>query len=460
MRYQCDRKSPGCTQCLRMSTPCPGYRDPLDVLFRDESDNVMKKAEAGYKASLMKRSRNGHAADTAVSSFAVRCNPSQPVEHVAFSLFMSSYVPGSHFAYLPSLYAQTGLSSPFFVTLHSVSIALLSHELGEPSLISGARRLYSTALSETNLALASPTTAVQDSTLVSVLLLSLFEAIVWPGLRTPNNWTTHTDGALTLLRLRGTQQFHTDLGRRLFLQVVNIVYVNCIRRNTCLPPHLVELVSAAAKAFEKDDPQLAFTFLTADAIEFLAAVKEGRHGALEMVRAATTLDQRYVVFTKELPRAWQYTELSRQNHDQTSEVLGNTIHLYPWHRVAQLWNSCRMTRVLLNEIIYAQAAFLDGTASSLEDSQSSLQHQAAKNIQDAALDICASVPQFTSSAPTKATVASLLWPLSAVRGASLAPEPARQYAVEQLRYLGRESKFQQAERVAGCGYDIDALQDG
>ncbi|KAL2859337.1 hypothetical protein BJX68DRAFT_226138 [Aspergillus pseudodeflectus] len=49
----CDQGRPGCSQCLQGGWECPGYRDTLSLMFRDESERVIRKATTG---SLSKRS--------------------------------------------------------------------------------------------------------------------------------------------------------------------------------------------------------------------------------------------------------------------------------------------------------------------------------------------------------------------------------------------------------------------
>lgn len=43
--FQCDQIDPACSQCLRAGKACPGYRDQLSLLFRDESEKVVRKAK-------------------------------------------------------------------------------------------------------------------------------------------------------------------------------------------------------------------------------------------------------------------------------------------------------------------------------------------------------------------------------------------------------------------------------
>lgn len=41
---QCDTRIPQCTQCVKAKRTCPGYRNQLDLMFRDESQHVIQKA--------------------------------------------------------------------------------------------------------------------------------------------------------------------------------------------------------------------------------------------------------------------------------------------------------------------------------------------------------------------------------------------------------------------------------
>ena len=45
-KTKCDKIPEGCTQCLRAKRGCPGYRSQGDLIFRDESTNVVRKFKA------------------------------------------------------------------------------------------------------------------------------------------------------------------------------------------------------------------------------------------------------------------------------------------------------------------------------------------------------------------------------------------------------------------------------
>ncbi|KAM5345550.1 hypothetical protein ACJ41O_011411 [Fusarium nematophilum] len=47
-RIKCDKVKPECSQCIRVGKKCPGYRDQLSLMFRDESSKVIQKAHAQW----------------------------------------------------------------------------------------------------------------------------------------------------------------------------------------------------------------------------------------------------------------------------------------------------------------------------------------------------------------------------------------------------------------------------
>src|SRR6201999_947863 len=92
-----------------------------------------------------------------------------------------------------------------------------------------------------NAALSSSNTAILDRSLISVLLLGLYEAISFSARQSPGSWTAHTLGAIELIRLRGTKQLRTELGTRLFLQTCNNIRASCIPRGVVVPDEFLEL---------------------------------------------------------------------------------------------------------------------------------------------------------------------------------------------------------------------------
>jgi hypothetical protein len=110
------------------------------------------------------------------------------IEDLALNHFLSSHVCGSHFNYLPKVYNNDQDCNTLSASVRAAALAALSRELKEPDTMRKAREQYSQALVLVNQALAKPSLAVLDSTLISVLLLSLFETVAQESRDTPTNW--------------------------------------------------------------------------------------------------------------------------------------------------------------------------------------------------------------------------------------------------------------------------------
>ncbi|KAL5372340.1 hypothetical protein DPSP01_013575 [Paraphaeosphaeria sporulosa] len=452
-RIRCDKDKSGCSQCKRMRMPCPGYPDPWEQAFRDESIKVKRKAQQTYKkkASKSKSDCNGvhrgaipSTSNELSASFSLGLDdtqlaPSQwrlvpSIEEVALAHFMSSYIPGSRFGYLPNMYAKLGRDISLLAAIDAASKARLAWEFGEPGMMEAARASYAKALTETNAALADPVTALQDATLVSVLLLSLFETMIWAGTGVPDNWVTHTQGALTLVRLRGKQQLETDVGRQLFTHVTNIISVTSLRMRQKIPQYVIELQTEATRHDDEKHPLYLVTRYTGDLANLTADIAGGKMPVDDILESTRRMDGKYLAFLENISRTWgcRTTVLDEDDPD----IYGRLIHEYPRPRMAIVWNTVRMTRIFLNAIIYGHASL------STVSSAATLKAQAQRNVERMAADICASVWHFLNPKTfSAACAATLLWPLSEVRDSDLVPNDLRVYAMETLKRLARRLRM-------------------
>lgn len=451
--------------------------------YKNAADNA-----ARYKQSLSQQDKEQNfwdfssSASKSESTALTRRSPGNPppwsmkqtVYDVAIMHFMTSYVPCSHFEYLPQLYGQLGATTVLPATVDAVAIASLGRDLQQQEIMKIARQRYTRALNETNTALANSRTAQDDATLVSVLLLSLFEAIVWDTNQIPDNWELHSKGAFELLKLRGPAQFKTDIGRKLFTQVANITCINHMQSQTRIPQELEDLVATATgPAYESETPRYRLATLSREMSNLVADIHEGKLSLVDSIEAATLLDHKYIHLSANFPPEWEFleTRLARR----MPGVHGWVYHQYPNTRVVKLWNSMRMSRILLNEGRMRHAQKLPSSSYSL-----AVEFDAAATIQRMCTDIAASIPQFTKppgldilssppgptpeawkkvsndTAPSlKATAAALMWPLSVIRSTSVCSMDLRLFAKEQLKSLGQAFHLPQAEKVATEGRDED-----
>jgi hypothetical protein len=185
----------------------------LNLIFRDESDEVARKANTRNEKKQKKRTapteRRGKASkfisvtflqpntssdesgsDTvsqpsdSVEGVAILHNPCQNVDDLAISIFLRNYVispsdiSNGHLNHLPSLYNQTYHQGVLPVTISAVGLALMSNIHRAPEIMAVARKKYATAVKMTNTALQCEQESKADSTLMAVILLGMFEVSI------------------------------------------------------------------------------------------------------------------------------------------------------------------------------------------------------------------------------------------------------------------------------------------
>ena len=189
---QCDLVQPSCSQCRRANRICAGYRDQLDLVFRDQSDVVAHKVQ---QASSGVGKYPKRAAPTRYKVWArsgplervqIAVAPAKPINvpHVdqAAGFFFKTYdseaaesVKGVY-KYIPYLcddFQGSALSS----VITALGLAGLSRYGNAPDIMSLATSNYHTALRQTRADLQDPVAVKTDQTLLSVYLLGLYE--VW-----------------------------------------------------------------------------------------------------------------------------------------------------------------------------------------------------------------------------------------------------------------------------------------
>jgi hypothetical protein len=218
---QCDLKPQGCGQCANARRKCPGYRKLGDVIFKDESGKVMRKfQEREARSSQML----ALVAESAVGSdecstdqedcmeFVLSDTTTLPVfnlaptiEERAIAFFINNYVVapdgGPSMGHMTIIHGMKGsLPECLFSSMKAVGIASYAHSVYAPSLMQHARYQYVQALRATNEALKSPVHVTKDSTLISIIILSIYEAVTGTNQKSLKAWSDHIFGASALLK--------------------------------------------------------------------------------------------------------------------------------------------------------------------------------------------------------------------------------------------------------------------
>jgi hypothetical protein len=155
--------------------------------------------------------------------------------------------------------------------------------------------------------LLRPNTAKDDSSLISVLALGLYESIAFSSRQSEATWTTHTLGAVQLIRMRGTKQLKTKLGIWLFLQTCNNIRGSCFQREVPLPEGLSDLWEQAKPFLDFSMPIVRLGSFFDKAIDLKVRMhKLSAQNITGFIQDALRLDDEVQILMDMMPDSRQY----------------------------------------------------------------------------------------------------------------------------------------------------------
>jgi hypothetical protein len=296
-------------------------------------------------------------ASNTVVPFPKQPSPKPELELLATNFFITNYVGAdavqSQFEFLPDFLLGSLPSTPAFCCIEAVGLAgyAVLHRAAE--LLGVARRTYGKALRLVNEAISSVAIAVQDTSLVSVMVLGMFELISSPSQQALETYSRHLGGAVKICALRGRDQFRSPLGRKLFQQVMLNAQLDSVLSCASLPPELIELKRQYNESVSTIDPRAAFADLMARWNAFFALMRSGGLATpQDTINAALAIDHDLAAFTPSLPPYWQYTVVTVPG--PTELVPESVIHIYSEMAIGILWNNLRISRIRLRKVILEQ----------------------------------------------------------------------------------------------------------
>ncbi|KND88997.1 hypothetical protein TOPH_06252, partial [Tolypocladium ophioglossoides CBS 100239] len=459
-RLKCDRVQTGCAQCLRKGIQCPGYRDPSAMRLRDETDRVARKAARALKPTTCLARQT---ADLVALSYHQQRQHIHPLPQaacdVAIAYFMASYIVSSPFeGYLPVLYsANASADDALSSAISAASLATLALRVGSATYMDVALRQYALALRQTNSCLTVPARAVLDRTLAAVLVLGLFEAVVFRGGQAPTSWTAHTFGAMELLQLRGPRQFKSKVSQQLFSQASNNIRASCIQRSVAVPAGFLAFNDQVQPSLDHKD----LTVRLAPIVNKVAALKAQSLRAPDpnLLHEALHLDHQILFFTDGLEKELLYTV--QQDAGKAPWPSRNIpVCQYPSLRIAKLWNAIHMLRAFLVSFIWhGTSGGMDlanlrtpDTAACKSDYVATLNEYATRNMAEIATRVLASVPAFMETGELEGRFSpparTLIWPLSILQKSAICPQEVRETSLACLDKLSADLNMPQAVHVA------------
>ncbi|KAL2260285.1 hypothetical protein VTK26DRAFT_5740 [Humicola hyalothermophila] len=431
-KIRCDQKEPGCGQCGKRQQKCPGYRNLVDLMFRDESSHVIKKAKARARKKGMlgpersptpcgsegrpsvtpeprrkqltlvvpptpspnspaNSNRDDDDDDDDDGSILLspgsgrwpgpppvpQCYnlaPGRQEEGIAyfFSKFVNRDETACHqkFDFLrdvwrPSSPAPGKQVDVVLASMTAVGLMGLARARQTGGFIDAARKSYGTALQLTKAAIEDPVEAVKDTTMLSTLILGVFEMMTetTPRSLTMKAFQNHVSGAIALARMRGPSQFRTQAGRRMFSMLCERAIMSCAQRNEPMPSELVELWHEMSKTLEDGNPNKRLMPLIWQVLQLRSEINKSTQipeatsetGISRLEDPKTILDrmlaleEEFEALTTQLPKSWQYRAF-RVTQDHPAVYRG-ICHLYSSLHHANFWNNILTMRILLLESI-------------------------------------------------------------------------------------------------------------
>ncbi|KAL9087267.1 MAG: hypothetical protein Q9165_006761 [Trypethelium subeluteriae] len=304
-------------------------------------------------------------------------------------------------ATLLPFYNQLGSDSSLHKATTAVALCALANLPGKAYLKGKAVGEYGRAIRKVNDIIISPSTARSDETLLTILLLGLYETIS-ANLRSTGAWSAHVNGAVALAKLRGTEQFKKPVSLNLFRAVRAHMLVNAIQHSlpiTDFPAEngwLSDCEQGSTTA-----QRLMFVTIRLPAIRTRAkqvfadsCLMNSRDTLFELLTLATDVEAAFARWYDSLPSIWSHRTVATlegmPDNLEEAEVWPGPVNVYEDLVVSNIVNNCRMGRLYCEAVIIACLARLGRSREEVE--QSEKYQTALKAAQDIVNAICATVP--------------------------------------------------------------------
>ena len=475
---KCDARPEGCTQCDRAHRPCPGYREYVDLLFRDQNTEIIGKVKAREERKRLKRAAapqdvmpwqrsdnfasQGHREVQPLQRaplLKLLLNLKSPVEDRAMCYFMSRHIFGRHGAgqglydVLDSLKASATTSDLCLTSsLGAASLASYAHYTHDINLIDTSRVQYTQAIRFTKLALESEVDVRKDSTILSTILLGVFEQITGCTEESTKSASAHVRGAAELIRLRGSKQIQSKRGRRILFEVARAIICKCFERSIGIPDHLVDLIAHTPS--DRQAPSQSASKAIIQLNSFIARIKtDGTHDSGYVVEKILELERPLAEICENPPPGWDIKPFYNTNPEASSIVFNHRFTICEHIGVSNIMNVIRAGRIDAHETLINAHEHCPSAVPQWQYIQSVRIREEMKQA------ILAAVPYFlgytkkvggkyiiTTDSPETWPARSygILWPISVCGRMSSVDDNTRQYCIRCFDEIGRRMGIQQA----------------
>ena len=180
----------------------------------------------------------------------------QSARDLALSFFLRSYISTTLFeTYLPQMYsAAPNADDACSSAITAAAYAAFAKQTKQADYNVTAQHKYVEALSRLNVALENPQKARDDRTLLTTMMLALFEAINFKAGETPTAWINHILGTVELLKYRGHPNTESSVSASLLGHAIFNVRAMYILTLKVVPTDFVRFVRSTKPFFDPIGP--------------------------------------------------------------------------------------------------------------------------------------------------------------------------------------------------------------
>ncbi|KAL3448119.1 hypothetical protein BJX65DRAFT_73372 [Aspergillus insuetus] len=444
-KIKCDERKPSCLKCEASNRSCPGYRDLTAISFRDESSRVIRKScRRGTPRSNIGE-EGGRGEKTACT-----LSLSIPTEDLAAGFFFTKYniYNGPYFSsisrdWLREVYVKDPTCDVLRTAIEAVGLAGLSNTLYAPHLAARAQDRYGKALAGLDGALQDPCIATRDTTLMSVILLGLFEVVASDAGDESRYWIAHAAGAMALLQLRGPDQFARPRGGQLYVFTRSQILSACMLQKLPVPPALVnityEFETSTLRQLWKDSNLAtpgSISEICFRLVNLRAVIADNSFDSPAAIRErAFSIEADLEDWKASAGTSWKYDELYAPDSTNSTMFMGKH-HRYanPW--IARAWLNFRVLRIAVNQVIIDNAVKLEFA--------NEIVSRARHLVRELSTEICISVSSFDETPH----LLHVIQPLFLVAKEPLNPASMRSFAVDQLYRIHKSTGVRRAGSLA------------
>ncbi|KAH8663865.1 hypothetical protein BGZ61DRAFT_431832 [Ilyonectria robusta] len=242
-KVKCDQQMPSCGRCMRLLGHCPGYPDRWLLTLRRQDAHAAQLVN-----TRVERSRSRRAEQAGLIDMPVVRTLDFSAETMSVHKFFADYTAQSGVAFLELLADKYTLPSMpcLSAALEATAMASSSRQLRQSGLMTRTRQAYSKAISGIRHAMQDESLIKEDSVLLSLFVLGLFQTVAAEFAPQQNPTTEpgchpHARGALALFQYRAKHQLVNSLDRGLLALFWEIRLMDFFTTPREIPPLWFEL---------------------------------------------------------------------------------------------------------------------------------------------------------------------------------------------------------------------------